>query len=1093
MDEFRLKLHIKFENLKTLGNSEIVKISSNNSISSNALGTFLDLLSIKRYRNKDVNEILKILKFFIENITGNDSVDHQNCKAIGRKLLELTLDSPELVLTEQSNYGEGDISTIIFQEDRNEDTRILNGLKTLIDRLLELKFNKFGDDIEMVLPLYLNILLMLGTYTQHMKSDIFYKLYFATTDPSLSKSLRYRAYLIFKKLLVGYNLTVFIRGGHYEDFPFLEELIEDVDFQENQISDLMFYLIGQKKEYPAKLLLVKCKNAYFYNYCEHVFKDFKLFRADSDDYLVFLFKSFDRSFLMDNLGDRYLCNIFDDFFAERVLKKLESSKQPSFSMVVSEGHKINRCSTQEYFEAELNNLNTKGVIEIPSLLLFKYLRFHKQTNLDHLGNFITKNKNQKYFEMFLETFDFEDLAPLDAVRLFLSAFILPGESQLIYRVLEDFSKKYCEDQKDLKIYFKEFELPLDGSVESQASLDAKMKESIFVFLYALLALNTNLHNALSIVKPTLIQFIESLSSENLDSSLIEEAYESVKAVPFRYLKKNEHCPEDYKLFMSLAKELEIGYHFDFITKEENDYINCIGELLGRNMLELQCSLQVKIKLCRALGLTNLLYSLLLEFGTRIYHSAELKKEDILAFNEVCNENINEICYFILQNKNTASSGTNEKGNTEDSAGNINGEVLIRLMIQIFFKIVTYKPKEKQSFIFSVMKPQNLVLRFYEPIYVSFIKNTITLDSSNLIFMCNYLLSKECTLDDENFREFVIDIYFDIIVANIRNIFVFNLRHLNSDYLIILLRNCFKLGLEPHFQYVLEHIFEKSKIKAIGLAETVAVVSACDESTFNVLVECFKGNRSFFSRKLVEFLLQNVDVKCGACYDLLINMLDSYDLFDLVISISEVEIQFNMKLEVDDTKNPEGSENAAVEAMNADSKVKSTNIFKTYKFHELFESQMGDKINVVKFLTNSQNILSTNFLTKYFREHGRECICASSVFESSFRHLIYLIVKTDLMGCPEIVDYTLWIFNLCSASLPFIANFLKENFGILLQLNNQKLRNSIVKIYHSRVKKVHQGELVCVEGCIHEDVSETCKIVNELLCNYQLADSEMFNF
>ncbi|EJW05394.1 hypothetical protein EDEG_00003 [Edhazardia aedis USNM 41457] len=105
------------------------------------------------------------------------------------------------------------------------------------------------------------------------------------------------------------------------------------------------------------------------------------------------------------------------------------------------------------FKDKINNTIQSQKIEETFAELEKYvknpfliLRHNFLTNFSKLGNFISKEKNIKHLELFLDTFDFSEMNIMTCVRTFLSTFTLPGEYQVIVRVLGVLSKKFYQDK-----------------------------------------------------------------------------------------------------------------------------------------------------------------------------------------------------------------------------------------------------------------------------------------------------------------------------------------------------------------------------------------------------------------------------------------------------------------------------------------------------------------------------------------------------------------------------------------------------------------------------------------------------------------------
>ncbi|KAH8739090.1 protein with sec7+ TBC domains [Cryptosporidium ryanae] len=80
---------------------------------------------------------------------------------------------------------------------------------------------------------------------------------------------------------------------------------------------------------------------------------------------------------------------------------------------------------------------------------------------------------------YVRLFNTNSLEPDIALRYFLSRFFLPGESQMVYRILERFSVSYVKDNQDS---------------ESNKLFPKCTSDHIHTLFYALVMLNTSLHN-----------------------------------------------------------------------------------------------------------------------------------------------------------------------------------------------------------------------------------------------------------------------------------------------------------------------------------------------------------------------------------------------------------------------------------------------------------------------------------------------------------------------------------------------------------------------------------------------------------------------
>lgn len=132
---------------------------------------------------------------------------------------------------------------------------------------------------------------------------------------------------------------------------------------------------------------------------------------------------------------------------------------------------------------------------------------------DYLGERI--EFNMKVLDCFVNLHNFTDLILVQALRQFLWSFRLPGEAQKIDRMMEKFAIRYCQQNPGV----------FDDT------------DTCFVLSFAIIMLNTSLHNPSVREKPNLEKFISLNRSINngqdLPRELLESLYESIKQEPFK--------------------------------------------------------------------------------------------------------------------------------------------------------------------------------------------------------------------------------------------------------------------------------------------------------------------------------------------------------------------------------------------------------------------------------------------------------------------------------------------------------------------------------------------------------------------------------
>jgi brefeldin A-resistance guanine nucleotide exchange factor 1 len=126
-------------------------------------------------------------------------------------------------------------------------------------------------------------------------------------------------------------------------------------------------------------------------------------------------------------------------------------------------------------KAGIAYLASNGVIknvEDP-VAVAQFLKSTSRVDKKVLGDFISKSSNDRILTAFIDGFNFTGMRVDEALRQLLYTFRLPGESQLIERIVTVFCEKYWSD----------------GNHDNVANTD-----SMFVLVYAIIMLNTDQHN-----------------------------------------------------------------------------------------------------------------------------------------------------------------------------------------------------------------------------------------------------------------------------------------------------------------------------------------------------------------------------------------------------------------------------------------------------------------------------------------------------------------------------------------------------------------------------------------------------------------------
>lgn len=130
----------------------------------------------------------------------------------------------------------------------------------------------------------------------------------------------------------------------------------------------------------------------------------------------------------------------------------------------------------------------KGFIEsnteadIAKFLFENNSRMNKKT----IGLLLCDPEKIELLRSFIGLFDFKGLRVDEAIRILLTKFRLPGESQQIERIIEAFSSRYAECQ--------DLELSGLSPIEGEAETVHPDADSVFILSYSIILLNTDMHN-----------------------------------------------------------------------------------------------------------------------------------------------------------------------------------------------------------------------------------------------------------------------------------------------------------------------------------------------------------------------------------------------------------------------------------------------------------------------------------------------------------------------------------------------------------------------------------------------------------------------
>ncbi|XP_052768126.1 cytohesin-1-like isoform X1 [Mya arenaria] len=147
----------------------------------------------------------------------------------------------------------------------------------------------------------------------------------------------------------------------------------------------------------------------------------------------------------------------------------------------------------------------------------RFLHQGEGLNKTAIGDYLGEKSdfNIAVLKAFVNLHEFSDMILVQALRQFLWSFRLPGEAQKIDRMMECFAERYCE---------------LNPGVFTSS-------DTCYVLSFAIIMLNTSLHNPSVKDKPTVERFIIMNRGINdggdLPPELLNSLYDSIKKEPFK--------------------------------------------------------------------------------------------------------------------------------------------------------------------------------------------------------------------------------------------------------------------------------------------------------------------------------------------------------------------------------------------------------------------------------------------------------------------------------------------------------------------------------------------------------------------------------
>ncbi|KAI5613639.1 cytohesin 4 [Silurus asotus] len=204
---------------------------------------------------------------------------------------------------------------------------------------------------------------------------------------------------------------------------------------------------------------------------------------------------------------------------ENVMAEIQDFESSEENKVLERGKQISRGKKKFNMDPKkgINYLVENNLLEWNPQSVAEFLYKEEGLNKTAIGDFLGEREEMhlRILKAFVELHEFADLNLVQALRQFLWSFRLPGEAQKIDRMMEAFATRYCECNVDV----------------------FQSTDTCYILSFAIIMLNTSLHNPNVKDKTTLERFISMNrginNGEDLPNDLLMKLYESIRNEPFK--------------------------------------------------------------------------------------------------------------------------------------------------------------------------------------------------------------------------------------------------------------------------------------------------------------------------------------------------------------------------------------------------------------------------------------------------------------------------------------------------------------------------------------------------------------------------------
>jgi len=362
--------------------------------------------------------------------------------------------------------------------------------------------------------IYTYFLIMDRIYTLMAPEDreILYQRYIYLFENEMAKDLA--LFPLFKRVLKADFLGLFIAKKHYTTFPYLREFVFEFPVQSIQIG-------YEKKEFQDLIFQLNKNRGVEYDWIV------QQWNVNYHQLVSSVFYRFDCRKYMGNLAKRKIMRVRDlAGLINNEMKGNSACSNTQFHGIDPSRFNDGKKEVLEFVERF--NRNPEDVSREEFKKHLSYIRLLPAVSLKTLGAFLCKECNGELFLEYTETFSFANMDLLTALRVFLRNFAMPGESQIVDRVVKTFSEVFCRQNG--------------------------LTEPIFGFVYSIIWLNTMLHNPSVDKKPTVEEYMRMVGDKSANPDLVREYYGDIKSHKIEY---PTEWKDSYDLHLLYLKIIEM--------------------------------------------------------------------------------------------------------------------------------------------------------------------------------------------------------------------------------------------------------------------------------------------------------------------------------------------------------------------------------------------------------------------------------------------------------------------------------------------------------------------------------------------------------